>query len=209
MTILPDKGLYAITECVNLDQEKLLAKTEIILSKGTALLQYRNKDSSGKQYIEIAESLQLICKKYTVPFLINDDVDLAVQLGADGIHIGQDDVDCRIARIKLGPDKIIGVSCYNNLEYAVQAEQAGASYVAFGAFYSTNTKANTFPAEPDILSSSKKLLKLPVAAIGGITPSNGKILVNMGADFLAVASGLYLADNIEKTVQDYLELFDD
>ena len=207
MITLPDNGLYAITDCMRLDSLSVYEKTEKILSKGIALLQYRNKSKTGNSYIDTAKSIQSLCKKYSVPLIINDDVDLAIRIQAEGVHIGQNDMDCRKARIMLGPDKIVGVSCYNNLDTAMQAQAAGASYVAFGAFYFTNTKKDTVQADPDILLRAKKQLSLPVTAIGGITPDNGRTLVNLGADYLAVSNGLYQADDLDKALQKYLELF--
>jgi len=207
--ILPDHGLYAITDCRNICTDALIAKTALILQAGAAMLQYRNKtDNSSVREVQ-AVQLQQLCHKYSVPFIINDDINLVLKINADGVHLGRDDSACETARKILGADHIIGISCYNNIKLALAAETEGANYVAFGAFYPTTSKSSTSVATTALLNQAKQQLKLPVVAIGGITPENGKKLVHAGADFLAVISGIYEVPDPAKATQEYLNLFDD
>ena len=207
MITLPENGLYAVTDDKQLDTDVLVKKTDDILNAGAAILQYRNKTTNHGLKITQAKLLQGLCIDYSVPFIINDDVELARTLNADGVHLGHDDTDCKKARIILGPDKIIGVSCYNELDCGVTMQMCGASYVAFGAFFPTQTKANTAKAEPELIFTAKQKLNIPVVAIGGITPENGKILIDAGADFLAVISGLYNSEDPVKATRAYVKLF--
>jgi thiamine-phosphate pyrophosphorylase len=141
-----------------------------------------------------------------VPLIINDDAQLAKAVGADGVHLGKDDGDIANARAVLGEAAIIGVSCYNSLDRAVTAQAQGASYVAFGRFFSSNTKPLAAPAQLDTLQQAKAVIKLPIVAIGGILPSNGLALIDAGADLLAVVGGLF--DNaLENAARQYHALF--
>jgi thiamine-phosphate pyrophosphorylase len=207
MKLLPSKGLYAITDCTTLNTEQLIHKTGLILHAGTAMLQYRNKhdDYSSRKSQVIA--VKALCDQFNVPLIINDDLDLAMDINADGVHLGKDDLDIGQARTRAGHEMIIGVSCYNDPARAMAAEYLGASYVALGAFFPTLTKPDTVKAGPDLICAVKQKIKLPVVAIGGITPENGRLLTEAGADFLAVVSGVYGADDPVLAVRSYLELF--
>ena len=207
MIPLPESGLYAITDCQNLDTHSLLEKTEIILMSGAALLQYRNKSADNNLKYDQSKQLQILCKKYHVPFIINDDVELALTLRTDGVHLGRDDTDYITAKTILGPGYIIGVSCYNDLNRAIQLEESDISYVAFGAFFPTTTKKNTATAKPDLIKEARQKLSLPLVAIGGITPENGKVLVKAGTDFIASASGIYGAIDLKTMTEKYIDLF--
>ncbi len=207
MKLLPAKGLYAITDCENLTTEQLVHKTEQILRTGAAMLQYRNKYDDFTVRESQAGQLQMLCGKYNVPFIINDDIELASAINADGVHLGKDDHNCEQARALFGQQKIIGISCYNDLNRAMAAESMGASYIAFGAFFPTQTKNNTVKAGPELIREAKQRLKLPVVAIGGITPENGKSLIDAGADFLAVISGIYGPADPAQVMQSYITLF--
>ena len=206
--MLPDHGLYAITDCRNLSTDELIIKTELILRSGASMLQYRNKadDLPGREYQAL--HLQQLCHNYSVPFIINDDINLAQKINADGVHLGQNDQPCDIARNILGPDCIIGISCYNEIKQAFAAEASGANYIAFGAFFPTTSKSSTSVATTALLSQARQQLNLPVVAIGGITPENGKELVQAGADFLAVISGIYEAVDPALATRAYVNLFD-
>jgi thiamine-phosphate pyrophosphorylase len=206
LNILPAQGLYAITDCENNSAIDLLEKTEEILSVGAVILQYRNKTTDQEQKKKLAEELRLLCNNFNVAFIINDDVSLAKEIKADGIHLGVQDADINTARDVLG-NIIVGISCYNNLERAIKAQKAGADYIAFGSFYLSQTKPDAKRAKIDIITEAKSELNLPIVAIGGITPENGKILVNAGADFLAVISGLYAPSNTINVTKAYLNLF--
>ena len=168
------------------------ARLEEALSAGpVAAFQFRIKDIDQHDAARLAEPLQAICATHEVAFIVNDDVALAKRLGADGVHLGQGDGDPREARRLLGPDAQIGVTCHDSRHLAMEAGEAGADYVAFGAFFPTTTKAVEHWADPEILTWWQGLFELPCVAIGGITEDNAKILVDAGADFLAVSGGVW------------------
>lgn len=156
-----------------------------------ASLQLRLKGCSDDDVFRAAERLMPIVHRAGVAFIVNDRPDLAKKLGADGVHVGQDDAPLAQARALLGPDAIIGVTCHASRHLAMEAAEAGADYVAFGAFYPTVTKEATARAEPEILSWWQEIMQIPCVAIGGITADNGAPLVEAGTDFLAVSSGVW------------------
>jgi thiamine-phosphate pyrophosphorylase len=156
-----------------------------------AAFQFRVKDVDQHEAARLAEPLQRICADREVAFIVNDSVSLAKRLGADGVHLGQEDGDPREARSVLGPDVQIGVTCHDSRHLAMEAGDAGADYVAFGAFYPTTTKQVTHRPEPVILSWWSALFELPCVAIGGITPDNAAPLVAAGADFLAISGAVW------------------
>lgn len=159
-----------------------------------AAFQFRVKDVNQHEAAALAEPLQRICADREVAFIVNDSVSLAKRLGADGVHLGQEDGDPREARSVLGPEVQIGVTCHDSRHLAMAAGEAGADYVAFGAFYPTATKAVKHRPEPVILSWWAALFELPCVAIGGITPDNAAPLVKAGADFLAVSNAVWGGD---------------
>ena len=156
-----------------------------------AAFQFRVKDVDSHEAARLAEPLQRICADRDVAFIVNDSASLAKRLGADGVHLGQEDGDPREARALLGPSAQVGVTCHDSRHLAMEAGDAGADYVAFGAFFPTTTKAMRHQAEPSILGWWSTLFELPCVAIGGITPGNGRVLVEAGADFLAVCSAVW------------------
>ncbi len=156
-----------------------------------AAFQFRVKGVGPHDAARLAEPLQAICAARDVAFIVNDDVALAKRLDADGVHLGQDDGDPREARRELGPNAQIGVTCHASRHFAMEAGEAGADYVAFGAFYPTTTKPVEHHAEPEILTWWQGMFELPCVAIGGITPDNARVLIDAGADFLAVSSGVW------------------
>jgi thiamine-phosphate pyrophosphorylase len=156
-----------------------------------ACLQLRLKDVSEDDVRRVAEALMPFAQARDVAFLLNDRPDLAAELGADGVHIGQEDASYAQARAALGPDKIIGVTCHNSRHLAMEAAEAGADYVAFGAFYATQTKQPKAAADPEILHWWSELMVVPCVAIGGITVENAPPLIGAGADFLAVSAGVW------------------
>jgi thiamine-phosphate pyrophosphorylase len=156
-----------------------------------ASLQLRLKSLSDDEVRCAAEALMPIVQERGVAFLINDRPDLAAGLGADGTHIGQEDASYAQARAALGPEKIVGVTCHNSRHLAIEAAEAGADYVAFGAFYPTETKQPKAAADPEILRWWSELMIVPSVAIGGITPENAAPLFEAGADFLAVSAGIW------------------
>ena len=159
-----------------------------------AAFQFRVKDVDQHEATRLAEPLQRICADRDVAFLVNDSISLAKRLGADGVHLGQEDGDPREARSVLGPNAQIGVTCHDSRHLAMEAGEAGADYVAFGAFYPTTTKTVEHRPEPVILSWWATMFELPSVAIGGITPANAAPLVTAGADFLAVSGAVWSGD---------------
>lgn len=159
-----------------------------------AAFQFRVKDIDQHEAARLAEPLQRICADADVAFIVNDSVALAKRLGADGVHLGQSDGDPREARLALGPSVQIGVTCHASRHLAMEAGEAGADYVAFGAFYPTTTKTVEHHADPVLLSWWSTVFELPCVAIGGITPANAAPLVAAGADFLAVSGAVWGGD---------------
>jgi thiamine-phosphate pyrophosphorylase len=171
------------------------ARLERALGAGpVAAFQFRVKDVDQHAAARLAEPLQAICAAHEVAFIVNDSVSLAKRLGADGVHLGQEDGDPREARAVLGPSAQIGVTCHDSRHLAMEAGEAGADYVAFGSFYPTTTKQVRHRADPAILSWWATLFELPSVAIGGITPENAPPLVKAGADFLAVSGAVWNGD---------------
>jgi thiamine-phosphate pyrophosphorylase len=156
-----------------------------------AAFQFRVKGIEQHEAARLAEPLQRICAARAVAFIVNDDIGLAKRLGADGVHLGQGDGDPREARRLLGPSAQIGVTCHDSRHLAMEAGEAGADYVAFGAFFPTATKETRHRPEPAILAWWSTLFELPCVAIGGITPDNGRALVEAGADFLAACGAVW------------------
>lgn len=165
--------------------------TEALDAGPVAAFQFRVKGLDQHEAAALAEPLQAICAAREVAFIVNDDVALAKRLEADGVHLGQEDGDPRVARKELGPTAQIGVTCHASRHMAMEAGEAGADYVAFGAFYPTKTKTVEHHAEPEILEWWQGMFELPCVAIGGITPENGGALVEAGADFLAVSGAVW------------------
>ena len=156
-----------------------------------AAFQFRVKDVDQHEAARLAEPLQRLCADRDIAFIVNDDMALAKRIGADGVHLGQGDGDPREARAVLGPTAQIGVTCHDSRHLAMEAGEAGADYVAFGAFFPTTTKETRHRPDPSILSWWAALFELPSVAIGGITPANGRVLVDAGADFLAVCGAVW------------------
>jgi thiamine-phosphate pyrophosphorylase len=156
-----------------------------------AAFQFRVKDVNEHEAARLAEPLQRVCAERDVAFIVNDSAGLTKRIGADGVHLGQGDGDPREARALLGPAAQIGVTCHDSRHLAMEAGEAGADYVAFGSFFPTTTKEVTHRPDPSILSWWAALFELPSVAIGGITPQNGKVLIDAGADFLAVCSAVW------------------
>ncbi len=175
-----------------LDPEAFASRLEAALGGGdVACLQLRLKDVDDDAIRRATERLMPICHAHDVAFLINDRPDLAAELGADGVHVGQEDASYSEARRLVGDDAIVGVTCHNSRHLAMAAAEAGADYVAFGAFFPTDTKQPKAAADPEILEWWSPLMQVPCVAIGGITVANCATLVAAGADFLAVVGGIW------------------
>jgi thiamine-phosphate pyrophosphorylase len=200
-------GLYAITpECA--DTESLVQQVTQALSGGARLVQYRNKGGDVALRHEQVSELLALCQHFHVPLIINDDIRLADLTGADGVHLGKDDGSVREARLILGPDKIIGVSCYNDLQLALDAEAHGANYVAFGSFFPSPTKPGAATAPLTLLHEAKGSLNIPLVAIGGITADNVTPLIEAGADAVAVISSLFDSPDIGAAASRFAILFE-
>lgn len=204
MTAFPKRGLYAITQCENKSPVLVVEEVEAAIKGGAAVIQYRDKHPLDALFL--AGELSRICRKYAVPLIVNDDIELCIQAKADGVHLGRDDGDILKARQRLGKNAIIGVSCYNSLKRAVQAQNSGANYVAFGRFFPSTSKPLASPASLDTLQRAKQDIAIPVVAIGGILPENGKMLLDAGADLLAVIGGVFNEDP-EKSARSFQSLF--
>ena len=207
MTPLPPtaRGLYLITP-EEPDTARLLARVAAVLPQ-TTWLQYRQKGADGARRHAQAAALQALCAQAGVPLIVNDDVALAAAIGAAGVHLGEEDGDIAAARAQLGAQAIIGASCYDAHARAERAVAAGASYVAFGAFFPTTSKVTTRRAKPALLAEAAAL-GVPRVAIGGITPDNMSPLVAAGADLVAVISGVFEAADPVAAAQAYRSGFD-
>lgn len=200
-------GLYAIADSAYLHDDTFVPAVRAALDGGARLIQYRDKKSDPTQRETIARALNAVCRAHGVPFVINDDVRLAGVVGATGVHLGRDDPDIGAARAALGPAALIGVSCYNELARAQAAQEAGADYVAFGRFFPSRTKPQALSATPELLRTARAELKIPIVAIGGITPENGTSLIKAGADALAVIEGVFNQPDIRAAAERYARLF--
>lgn len=198
------RGLYAISDGPRAD---LLDVCAAALDGGATILQYRDKSADRGRRLREAQALQALCARWSVPLIVNDDVELAAAVGAAGVHLGADDAALAQARERLGADAIIGVSCYDSLERARQFAAAGANYLAFGAFFPSPTKPGASRATPDLLRDARPL-GLPLVAIGGITPDNARGLIEAGADAIAVISGVFGATDPRVAAGLYAKLFD-
>lgn len=200
------EGLYAITPDVA-DTADLVALIQQALASGARLVQYRNKTADATLRLEQAQALVNLCRKFKVPLIINDHLDLAIEVGAEGVHVGREDASVTAARRRLGSGKIVGVSCYNRLESAIEAERQGADYVAFGAFFVSATKPGAVTAPIGLLSQAKQKLHVPVVAIGGITPHHAAELIRQGADAIAASNALFGTPGTQSAAENFSRLF--
>jgi thiamine-phosphate pyrophosphorylase len=201
----PIAGLYIITPDWR-DTVKLLVAAKAALEGGAKVLQYRNKVVSMGQRLEHALALSALCNKFGAAFIVNDHVDLALEVDADGVHLGGTDGDLRAARKKIGPKKLLGASCYNRLELAQAAREAGADHIAFGSIHASPSKPAAVRA-PLALFGQAKSLGLPMVAIGGITAENAPPVLAAGAAALAVISDIFEAPDIGARARQYTALF--
>ena len=195
------RGLYAITPELA-DSDELLRRVSLALEGGIALLQYRDK---GRQDVREARALASLCRARGVPFIVNDDIDIALASAADGVHLGRDDGDLKTARSRM-QDRLVGVSCYDSLAAARSAVAAGADYVAFGSVFASPTKPSAVRAAHTLFGEARSL-GVPLVAIGGISLENAPALLKAGADALAVISDLFDAPDIAARARAYGKLF--
>jgi len=199
------RGLYAVTPDIA-NTALLCQMVEAALQGGASVVQYRNKVADKNLQFTQAKALLKICQQYQIPLIINDNLMLAKMIGADGVHLGASDGEVSVARETLGADKIIGVSCYNQILLAVSAAEQGASYVAFGACFASNTKPNA-PTTSLALFDEAKQLNIPIVAIGGIDLQNAHLLKAAGANAIAVVNALFASKNITQTATEFKHLF--
>lgn len=204
-------GLYAITptQLTTVEHEaELLKRTEIILNNGARILQYRDKTKDATKRLRQANALKKLCDDHDAVFIINDDIQLAQACNADGVHLGQSDGSLEVARETLGREAIIGITCHNRIDLAQAAQDQGASYVAFGAFFPSSTKPDAIHAPMDLISQAREHIHLPICAIGGITTDNAHQLMHADApDMLAVVSDVYLQDDIAQQARTFARFF--
>lgn len=205
------QGLYAITDNVLTPSTRLLECVEHALQGGTQVLQYRDKTSDREKRALEAFALKTLCARYQCTFIINDDVELCKEIGADGVHLGIDDTNIADARQRLGNDVIIGATCHGSLALAQKAVADGADYVAFGRFYRSNTKPDAIPADLDEIQKGLKQLNVPAVAIGGIRLHHAEALLKAGFSMLAVIEDIFktgnMASDITHQCQAYCDVF--
>lgn len=201
------QGLYLVTPNWD-DTARLLDLSEQALATGgVALLQYRHKEAGPALREEQAGALLALCRRHRVPLIVNDHLELCEQIGADGVHVGGTDADVAQVRARLGPDQIVGASCYGELGLAIEAQAAGASYVAFGGFYPSLVKKYAVTTKLEILDQARAEIVVPTVVIGGMTPVNAAPLVARGAAMVAAISSVYQAESVAAAVKRFQSLF--
>ena len=203
------RGLYAITDSKLLADGRLVPYAEAALAGGARLLQYRDKSDDDRRRLREAQALRDLCERHGAQLIINDDAELAARLGA-GLHLGQDDGSLSAARALLGRRAIIGATCHARLELAEEAVAQGASYVAFGRFFDSNTKPGAPAATPAMLEQARQRFSLPIVVIGGVTLDNAPDLIARGASLVAVVHALFAAESpreVERRARAFSELF--
>ena len=207
-------GLYLIADTAQLTENNMDKHIASLIKAGVSMIQFRDKKHCASEHDTIqthylAQTIQTQCRIYDIPFIVNDNVSLAIAISADGVHLGKDDMDIREARQRLGPNKYIGVSCYASALRALQAQQNGADYVAFGAVFNSATKPQAKPlgsSTEESLCALKKInigVNIPICAIGGITPDKTKQVLRCNVQIIAVASGILKAANPRQAVENY------
>jgi len=197
--------LYAITDSAWLGERTLPMVVEEAIQGGATFVQLREKNLEYYEFLKIAKEVKVVTDKYNIPFVINDNVEIAVAVDADGAHIGQSDEEIKIAREMLGPDKIIGLSV-KTVEDAVRAEQNGADYIGVGAIFNTSTKLDAYIITLETLKEICNSVNIPVVAIGGISKNNILELSGSGISGVSVISAIFAQDDIKKETAELLEL---
>jgi thiamine-phosphate pyrophosphorylase len=203
------RGLYAITDSQLLEGGKLLPYVEAALRGGVRLLQYRDKSQDAARRLREASELAELCARHRASLIINDDAELAARLGV-GLHLGQGDGSLAAARALLGPQAIIGATCHADLQLAATANREGASYLAFGRFFTSQTKPGAPSARPELLTQARAHFNVPLVAIGGVDLDNAGQLIRAGADLLAVIHALFSAPSaaeVERRARAFSVLF--
>jgi thiamine-phosphate pyrophosphorylase len=200
------KGLYLVTPDWD-DTERLVAVSEQAIHGGAGLLQYRHKTASEPLRQEQATALLKLCRRLNVPLIINDHLELCEAIDADGIHVGGTDASVASMRARLGSSKIVGASCYGDLQLARDAQASGASYVAFGGFYPSRVKKYAVTTAPNIITLALNALNVPICVIGGMTPENSRVLIDHGAHMVAAISSVYSADDPHLATTQFSQMF--
>lgn len=199
--------MYVITDKKLISRDRFEITVENAIKGGASIVQLREKDSPEEEILRLGTALLKLTKRYGIPLIINDSPELAKEIGADGVHLGENDSSIAHARAILGGEAIIGVSCYGRLERGVNAEREGADYVAFGTPFFTPTKPDRTPTSFDILKEAKRRIKgIPVFAIGGITPENARSVLETGVDGIAVITSVFGAADPEKASRELASL---
>lgn len=199
-----DMTLYAVTDAAWTGEKTLIQQVKEALEGGITFLQLREKHLSEEEFLREAVEIKRLTDQYQIPFVINDNIEIAQKAGADGVHVGQDDMPVEEVRKILGEDKIIGVSAHN-VEEAVRAEQGGADYLGVGAVHTTATKENTSAVSMEEMKKICQTVSIPVVAIGGIKKNNMNVLSGTGVDGIAVVSAIFAAKNIKEETKELLE----
>ncbi len=200
------RGLYAVTPDTS-DIERLVVAVSSAISGGARIVQYRNKTASQALAREQAGALKGVCAGRGAALIVNDSIDLALEIDADGVHLGGEDGSCVEARKTLGPTKLLGISCYDRIELAREATRDGADYVAFGSFFPSRVKPGAVRAPLELLTQAASELAVPVVAIGGITSVNAVELIRAGADAVAVISAVFDAVDVSAAARSFEALF--
>lgn len=202
-------GLYVVTSAQTASADALQAAVAAAIRGGAQVVQYRDKMPDAERRHKAADTLARLCRERGVCFIVNDDVALAAAVGADGVHVGQDDADVAAARARLGPTAIVGASCYDSLERAMDALAAGADYLAFGSVYPSSTKPQAVRAPLTLFARARALTDRPLVAIGGITAANAGEIRMAGADAVAVIDAVFGARDIESAAAAIAQQFNE
>lgn len=197
------RGLYVVTPSTG----DIIAKTKAALDGGARVVQFRDKSDDKPKRLATALQLRALCQQRNAVFIVNDDIELAMTVNADGVHIGKGDGGIQKAR-ELFADGIIGVSCYNELDRAIDAQRQGADYVAFGRFFPSRTKPEAVQASLDLIERAKAQLQIPVVAIGGINANNAFDVINAGADAVAVIDAIFSSSDVAQAARAIARQFD-
>lgn len=200
-------GLYAITDSQLIPEDSFYDSIKRVLKGGARIIQYRDKSDDSKKRLSQVRKIRDLCYQFNALLIINDDIELAIQTDADGVHLGRSDALLSDARHQLGKDSTIGLSCYNDIDLAIDAQEHGANYVAFGAVYNSPTKPDAATVTLETLKNAKSRLSIPVCAIGGINIQNARPVIATGVDMIAVISDLFAHDNIQARSEALSSLF--
>lgn len=202
------KGLYVITDKKLIPRDRFIETVEKAIAGGARVVQLREKDTPQEEIIRLGKGLLEVTRRYRIPLIINDSPEIAKEIGADGVHLGKDDPPILRARMLLGKEAIIGVSCYGEIERGLEAEKEGADYVAFGTPFFTPTKPDRLPTPLEVLREAKRRIGIPIFAIGGINTENARSILETGVDGIAVITSVFGSADPERVARDLASLFE-